>query len=154
LWWGPVVAVKMSPVPVPVFIYSSVVLFLASALAASAGVGGGGINVPILTLIYGFSFKESIVFSSCTLLGNFLSQIMVNWRKAHPYKPSRPLIYFSVVLILLPAQLGGSNIGAILVRILPNSILFILALLVLAFASSMSFLKGLKLMKKEGMPHA
>jgi uncharacterized membrane protein YfcA len=139
----------MGPVSVVVFAYSSVVLFCASSLAAAAGVGGGGINVPILMLIYGFSFKRSVVFSSCTLLGSFTSQILVNYRKTHPFKTSRPLIYFEIALILLPAQLGGSNFGSMLVKILPDSVMYVLALCVLLFASCITFLKGQKMMHHE-----
>lgn len=48
---------------------------------------------------------------------------LVNWTRRHPAKPSRPLIYWDIILIMEPAQLGGSNLGVILAKILPSSIL-------------------------------
>ena len=132
-----------------VFVYSSLVLFSSGVLSAAAGVGGGGINVPILIAIFGYSFKRSRTFSSCTLLGNYFSQILVNFPRSHPHKSIRPLVYIELILVLLPAQLGGSNIGSILAEILPDPILFVIALCVLSFASIFAYLKGQKLYAKE-----
>jgi hypothetical protein len=44
---------------------------------------------------------------------------------------------------MLPAQLGGSNIGRILAAMVPDSFIYILALLVLLFASYVTINKGL-----------
>jgi uncharacterized membrane protein YfcA len=131
------------------FIGSSILLFCSCALSAAAGVGGGGLNVPILMLPFGFSFTQSVVFSDCTLLGNFISQIIVNFPKHHPAKMTRPVIYIEMILVLLPAQLAGSNVGALLSKILPQSVLYILALCVLLTAGCLTLKKGLHLYHDE-----
>lgn len=38
----------------------------------------------------------------------------INWNKRHPHVPTRPMIYWDVILLLLPSQLGGADIGVIL----------------------------------------
>ena len=52
----------------------------------------------------------------------------------HPYNATRPLIYYDAVLCLLPAQLGGANIGVILALIAPETILLSMAMLVVGYA--------------------
>ena len=133
----------------PVLIGDYVVLFLACALCAAAGVGGGGIIVPILNQVFFVSYKQSTVLSSCTLVGNYISQVMVNWPKSHPSNESRPLIYWDIVLVLLPCQLAGSFIGTILNTILPEYILYMVALCVLLFAATYAIKKGLYYYHKE-----
>lgn len=61
----------------------------------------------------------------------------------------RPLIYWDVVLVLLPAQLAGSNIGVLLSQILPETILIILALLVTIYALVKTYKKGISYYNKE-----
>lgn len=52
----------------------------------------------------------------------------VNWNKRHPKNKSRPLIYWDVILLMGPAQLGGSSLGVIIAKILPASIMEIIGL--------------------------
>lgn len=95
-------------------IWGSVLLYLSSSLSAAGGLGGGALNVPILWLLWGFSFHTAVILSLCTLSGNYLMQVAVNFTKRHPLNSARPLIYWDIILILLPAELGGANLGVIL----------------------------------------
>ncbi len=81
-------------------------LYFSCCLASSGGLGGGGLNVPILLVIFGFDYKTAVVLSLCTVLGNYISQVSLNYKKAHPQLSSRPLIDFNAVLVFVPAQLG------------------------------------------------
>jgi uncharacterized membrane protein YfcA len=87
-------------------IASYIPLFIANALASSAGIGGGSINVSILVVIGRFSVEKSIILSFCLLSGNLISQVFLNCTKSHPYNTARPLIYWELILIFLPALLG------------------------------------------------
>ncbi len=81
-------------------------LFIASILSSSAGIGGGSINVAILLVIGHLPLETSIILSFCALCGNLISQVAINTFKSHPYNSARPLIYWELILVLLPAQLG------------------------------------------------
>jgi uncharacterized membrane protein YfcA len=125
------------------YIGGCVVLIFTCILCSAGGVGGGGINVPILLLVFGYGFDTAVELSLFIVLGNAFAQTMLNLGKTHPNLTDLPLIYWELVIILLPAQLGGSNIGSILSKILPKSVLYILALLVLSFAAVMSYKKAI-----------
>lgn len=126
------------------FVIGSVVLFFGCTLSAAGGVGGGGINVPVLLLFFKYSFDTSVSLSLFVVLGNAFAQGLLNITKSHPDNERKSLIWWELVIVLLPAQMGGANIGAVLADYIPTSILYIIALLVLVFASSLSLLKGLK----------
>lgn len=74
---------------------------------------------------------------------------MINVTKRHPIDLTRPLIYYDVILVLLPAELGGSNIGVIVSLIFPESVLYILAMIVLFIAAFSTFDKGREQYDKE-----
>jgi len=126
-----------------VFFAGCVALYVGCTVSAAGGVGGGGINVPILLIIFGYSFKTCVVLSLCTVLGNALAQTSVNIYKTHPSNIRSPLIFFEIAAVLLPAQMGGSNIGSILAKMLPDSILYVIAFVVLMYASTVSLMKGI-----------
>lgn len=116
-------------------------LYVACFIAAGGGIGGGGLNTPILLVILKFSYSESVLLSLATVAGNYIAQFLLNHNLRHPAAPSRPLIYWDVVLILLPAQLGGANIGALLLQVLPETLILIMALFVTVFALLGTFRK-------------
>ena len=130
-----------------------IVLFLSSALCSSAGVGGGTLNVPILINIFGFDYSTAVVLSLSTLMGNYLLQTLINLDKRHPTSPTKPLIYWDAVMILLPSELGGSNIGVIIEKIMPDTYLYIIALIVLIIAGGMTLNKGIHLYEEESHAH-
>ena len=100
-------------------------------------------------MVFGFSYDQSVVLSQCTVLGNYIIQTTINFRKSHPRNELRPLIYWDVVLTLLPAQIGGSNIGVIVEKVLPVTVLLALSIVVIAYAGYMSFQKGMVYWRKE-----
>lgn len=130
-----------------------IVLFLSSALCSSAGVGGGTLNVPILINIFGFEYSTAVVLSLSTLMGNYLFQTLINLDKRHPTSPTKPLIYWDAVMILLPSELGGSNLGVIIEKIMPTTYLYIVALIVLIIAGAMTLNKGFHLYEEETHAH-
>jgi uncharacterized membrane protein YfcA len=125
--------------------YGLVVMFFSSMLCSSAGVGGGSLNVPILYTIIGFDFDTAVILSLCALMGNYLLQVLINLDKRHPSDPSAPLIYWDAVLVMLPAELGGANLGVILAKAMPKTIIYVLAMTVLVIAVFFTTKKGLKL---------
>ena len=102
-----------------------------------------------MLVVFEFSYNEAVVLSQCTVLGNYIIQSVINFRKRHPNDSSRPLVYWDVVLILLPAQIGGSTIGVIVEKVLPVTLLLAVAIVVVIYAGGMSTKKGLITWKKE-----
>jgi uncharacterized membrane protein YfcA len=131
--------------------YGLIVMFGSSMLCSSAGVGGGSLNVPILYSIIGFDYDTAVILSLCALMGNYLLQVLINLDKRHPSDPSAPLIYWDAVLIMLPAELGGANLGVILAKAMPKTIIFVLAMTVLVIAVFFTTKKGLKLYHYESI---
>jgi len=128
-----------------------VALLVANILSSAAGIGGGSINVSILLALGHFSYETSIILSFFTLLGNLLFQVAINLSKSHPLISTRPLIYWEIVLIFLPGQLGGSSIGVVLQRILPESMLLLLTLIVLGFAFAFTMNRFVSLYSMESL---
>ena len=129
----------------------SFVLFLACTLSSSAGIGGGGLSLPILIVVFGFEFTNSVVLSLCAVFGNIAAQFCLNYNSRHPEKLSRPLIYWEAISVLLPAQLAGATIGVLIGEMTPSTLLMILALCTLAFAAFKTLLKGISRYTKENV---
>ena len=124
-----------------------VCIFFGTILAASAGIGGGGLNAPIFILVTGFIIQEAIPLSHATVMGNSIAQLVINFPQRHPFVdgPGKPLIDYAVPLILLPAQLGGNNLGVLLNPMIPPDILIVFAEMLLAYATLRVFMKGWQL---------
>ncbi len=125
------------------FIGGCILVYFAGLVAAAGGVGGGGLYVPILLLVFGYELETAVLLSVCIVVGSASAQFFINVTKRHPFYNHRPLIYWQLVLTMLPAQLGGSNIGRIFAQMVPDTFIYILALLVLLFASYVTVNKGL-----------
>jgi uncharacterized membrane protein YfcA len=92
--------------------------------------------------IFGYTFASATTLSKCLVLGNSLCQVAINLRKRHPKMNTRSLIYWEMILIFLPAQLGGNTVGAIVAKVLPDSAIYIIALIVLWVAIIKSGIEG------------
>lgn len=124
-------------------LYACIALFFACALSSAGGIGGGGLNVPIFLIICNFNFTVSSSLSLFVVLGNSLAQFLLNYKQPHPKDPTQPMIFWTFVCLFLPAQLGGGNIGAAVKRMLSDETLYIMALLVLTLAATISLRKGI-----------
>lgn len=115
-----------------------VFLYLVGILSSTSGTGGGIINVSILLVIGRIKYKSVVVLSLIALFGNLTSQVAMNIFKYHPHIRSKPLIYWELILLFLPIQFLGSNLGVILESVLPETSLLLLAILTLMFAFMMT----------------
>jgi len=120
-------------------------MFFIAVAAGATGIGGGGLNVPMLMIWSRFSIKEAVPLSHAGVMGNSLVMLFWNAPQRHPACARRPLIDYELALLLLPAMLAGSNLGVIVGRVLPSTVLIVLALVVLLFATFKSTKKGLSI---------
>lgn len=115
-----------------------ILLFLSNTLSSSAGVGGGLLNVAIFHSILGEGFKDAVILSLATVLGNTLVQLFINIQTRHPTDAKKSVIYWDMLAIMLPAELGGSNLGVILSDIIPSTLLYMCAIVVLMIGGAFS----------------
>lgn len=125
-----------------------VVIFVVAFLAGAPGIGGGGINVPLLMMINRFSIKEAVPLSHIAVMGNALSQLLVNTQLPHPSSAIRPLVNYEVACLLLPAMLGGSSLGVVVGKIFPSTLLIVLSLVLLSLTTVKTTLKAYHLSQK------
>ena len=126
-----------------------ILAYLAATLGSASGIGGGGLILPIILVVGGLPFDTAVILCITVVLGNTFSQVIVNMQKTHPLDETRPLIDFQLVSVLLPAQIGGANIGVLFAPALPSAALMILAMVMLLSVSLKIGKKGLSLYKKE-----
>lgn len=131
------------------FYLTLLAVFACGLVASAGGIGGGGVIVPILLILTDYSFHKCTVLSLCAVFGSYVAQSFLNWSKSHPFIPRRPLINWDLVLILLPAQLGGSHVGVLLAKASPDTILLSIALLIMIFVVYKTSWKAIKLWRQE-----
>lgn len=105
--------------------------------------------VSLALVIYGFSYDRCVVLALVTVMGNLISQLSLNYNRPHMEDSRRPLIYWDAILLLAPAQLGGSAVGKMIAKLLPDTVKKAIALLVLVLVTVKTSRKGLALYRKE-----
>jgi len=131
---------------------SDIIGFLCAALglivAAGGGIGGGGILVPIYILIFRFLPKHAIPLSNVTVFGGAIANTMLNARKRHPIV-DRPLIDWDLIVVMEPSTLAGALIGANLNKLLPETVIAVMLVILLSLTSYFTLKKARKMYQKE-----
>jgi uncharacterized membrane protein YfcA len=117
-------------------------------VAAGGGIGGGGILVPIYILVMGFTPKHAIPLSNVTVFGGAIANTLLNNRKRHPLA-DRPLVDWDLILVMEPLTIAGALMGALLNKVLPETFLTILLVVLLSFTAQNSLTKAFKMYRKE-----
>ncbi|GBF99864.1 hypothetical protein Rsub_12504 [Raphidocelis subcapitata] len=89
-------------------------------LAAGGGIGGGAIYMPLLAVLGGFTASEAVALSNLTILGGAVANLTLNARRPHPRAPGRPLIDWSLILIMEPTTILGALLGSYANKLLPS----------------------------------
>lgn len=129
------------------------VTFLVGAIglivAAAGGIGGGGVLVPLYIIIAGFDAKSAVALSNITILGSAISNVVLAAARRHP-SHDKPLIDWSLIMIMEPPVIAGAVIGSLVNKVLPSLVVTICLVLTLSFMAKRTMTKGLKLWKQEG----
>ena len=96
-----------------------IVFSLLMSLANIAGTGGGSIAIPILMAFFHFNTKPAIAISSVPILMSTAVRFLMDFRQRHPEKKHSTLIDYSLVSIMMPTTLAGSQIGAFMLVTFP-----------------------------------
>ncbi|UIZ22721.1 hypothetical protein KXD40_003800 [Peronospora effusa] len=126
------------------------IAFMVIGLTASSagGLGGGVIMVPAMTIIMGFDIKRATPISNMAILGGAVANALYNMRKRHP-TVDRPLIDPELAMGMIPVVIGGTVVGAVINKLIPNYVLSLLLVVVFAVGGSRTLIKGIRLHKKE-----
>lgn len=119
-------------------------------MAAGGGIGGGGILVPVYILILGFPAKHAIPLSNVTVFGGAVANTILNAKKRHPLA-DRPLVDWDLILVMEPLTIAGALIGANLNKLLPETIIVVMLVLLLSFTAYNTLKKARKLYAKESL---
>lgn len=145
-------------------------------IAASGGIGGGGILVPLLILVYDFHPKYAIPLSNFTILGSSITNMILNFSKRHP-DADRPLVDWDLILVMEPLTMAGAVrlairksallsvflihlslfshvrfykvVGAFISKVLPDWLLVVSLVILLAYTTYTTVDKGISQWKKE-----
>jgi uncharacterized membrane protein YfcA len=121
---------------------------LGLVVAAGGGIGGGGILVPIYILVMGFTPKHAIPLSNVTVLGGAIANTLLNTPKRHPLA-DRPLVDWDLILVMEPLTIAGALMGALLNKVLPETFLIFLLVVLLSITAQNSLKKAFKMYAKE-----
>lgn len=119
-------------------------------IAASGGIGGGGILVPIYMLVLGFRTKHAIALSNFTIFGGAIANTVLNAGKRHPTE-DRSLIDWDIIVMMEPLTIFGAVFGSLISKILPNMVLNVSLVCVLACMGRHTLTKGLKMWTVESV---
>ncbi len=109
-------------------------------LSAGGGIGGGGLLVPIFILILRFPVKHAVGLSNVTVFGGAVANTIMNSSKRHP-KVNRPLVDWSLLLMMEPLTMAGALLGAELSQVLPDIMLVIMLVLLLGVTTARTLRK-------------
>ncbi|KAL7474669.1 hypothetical protein ACHAW6_000632, partial [Cyclotella cf. meneghiniana] len=112
------------------------------------GIGGGGMLVPIYILVMGILPKHAIPLSNVTVFGGAVANTVINVKKRHP-GADRPLIDWDLILVMEPPTLFGALLGANLNKVLSETVIVVMLVILLSFTAYGTFKKALKMYRLE-----
>jgi uncharacterized membrane protein YfcA len=115
----------------------------------SAGVGGGGILVPVFHILLGLGVKGATGLSQAVIAAAGLGALAFSITRPHPTTPWRPMIDFTLALVLTPALLLGVSVGVIVNAVSPAWVVILSILAVLSFMAQRTFTVAVRLRDAE-----
>ena len=89
------------------------------ALCTVAGIGGGGIAISLIIAFFNFTTKEAVAISSLSILVCTMMRFIYNFKTMHPEKKNVILIDYSLVTIMMPTTIAGSQFGSVILKMFP-----------------------------------
>jgi len=134
---------------------SAIAIFLImSALANSAGIGGGLFWVPLFSSLLQFTVKSAAALSQSCVATGTLGGSLLSVTQRSPVDRDRPMIDYSLTLVLMPALILGMSIGVLLNIMLPSLIISSILLVVLLLISFRTLQNGFRMRKAEKIARA
>jgi len=121
---------------------------LGGAIASGGGVGGGAVYIPVFILVMRFTPQVAVPLSKVMIFGVAIGGYIVLARKRHP-KADRPLIDYSIALLMEPLTLAGTIVGVYMNITFPGYLLIVFLVILLSITAYRTFQKGFTLYKEE-----
>ena len=118
-------------------------------LCTVAGIGGGGIAVSLVIAFFEFTTKHAVAISSLSILVCTIMRFFYNFNTMNPEKKGVVLVDYSLVTIMMPTTIAGSQIGSIILKSFPSAIIQVMLTVLLALLSLQSCKKAIELHRKE-----
>ena len=93
--------------------------------------------------------RAAIPLSHATIAAGSLAAIILALPKKHPLHPSRPLIDFQIVLLMMPSLLLGTMLGVFFHVMSPDWLLLLLLVIALSYSAWSSGKKAVKVWAEE-----
>ena len=123
-------------------------------LCTVAGIGGGGIAISLIIAFFNFTTKPAVAISSLSILVCTTMRFFYNYKTMHPQKKGVVLVDYSLVTIMMPTTIAGSQLGSIILKVFPALLIQVMLTILLAALTMQSFRKALELHRKEKADHA
>ena len=120
---------------------ASVLCWLITSASVAAGIGGGGLLVPMYAIVLGLGPKLAVPVSKATIFGVAIGNVALITRRRHP-RAARPLIDYSIAVLMQSGVLLGVVLGVLLNLVLPEIVIVIVLALVLGFNAYKTLGKG------------
>lgn len=89
------------------------------ALCTVAGIGGGGIAISLIIAFFNFTTKPAVAISSLSILVCTTMRFFYNYHTKHPQKKGVVLVDYSLVTIMMPTTIAGSQFGSVILKTFP-----------------------------------
>jgi uncharacterized membrane protein YfcA len=102
------------------------IAFMASMFSNAGGVGASMINVPILIWFLKFASSDAIPLSRVAILSGATINFIMNIGDREKDDPNKLLLDFALAATFMPLLLAGTQVGVMITRVLPTSIVGLL----------------------------
>jgi uncharacterized membrane protein YfcA len=114
-------------------IAGGILIFFISSLANAGGVGGGPMIVTVLVTLFKFAPNHAIPASKVTILaGAVMSAVGLVFQRHHIDKGTL-MVNYPLGSLMIPAVLGGTQIGVMLSQLLPSPVTGLLLMTFVAY---------------------
>jgi hypothetical protein len=120
---------------------ASVLCWLITSASVAAGIGGGGLLVPMYAIVLGLGPKLAVPVSKATIFGVAIGNVALITTRRHP-RAARPLIDYSIAVLMQSGVLLGVVLGVLLNLVLPEIVIVVVLALVLGFNAYKTLGKG------------
>ena len=104
-------------------------------LCTVAGIGGGGIAISLIIAFFNFTTKPAVAISSLSILVCTMMRFFYNYKTMHPEKKGVILVDYSLVTIMMPTTIAGSQFGSVILKIFPAIFIQLALTILLALLS-------------------